>query len=139
MRTALRRAGLLAVGGALAAATALGFTGAASAAQGPHHHPTWEQHPTVQDAEITVYREAVGAKDRWCVANYHRVGALTNYRADWGTTKYGGRLTFPAGGGHVACTPLYDLGTQDVYHIEVEYQSVATHRYYSYEATYSNG
>jgi hypothetical protein len=140
MRTPLRWASLAALGAALAATVALGTAGAASAAQqGPHHHPVWQTHQSVEDPEVTVYREhSASGLDRWCVTNYHHVGDLTDYSYTWNTDKVWNNVPFPAGGGHTECSPWKDI-TGDFLEVTVLYKSIPSGRHYGYDGAYSVG
>ena len=115
MKSIVKRATIAAAAATFVGATML-TSPPADAAQGPHHHPTAiAGGQVVTDELITVYRDNPNAgRDRWCVRNYHRVGAVSD--ASFGveelyyriprTTPAGGWNPFPYGGGHTQCTVL---------------------------------
>jgi hypothetical protein len=141
MRTPLRWANLATLGVALTAAVALGTPVAATAAQqGPHHHPAWQTNPSVEDREVTVYREhSSSGLDRWCVTNYHHVGDLTGYSYTWNTAEVWNTVPFPKGGGHTECSPWKGIPAGDFLEVRVIYKSIPSGRQYGYDGVYSVG
>jgi hypothetical protein len=114
----------LALGGvAVLGAVLLAGVGTASAAQGPHHHPTHNGAGGLVnvDDDVTVYRENINNQNRWCIYNAHHTGGVQNtYSVYYVDDSIAWPVAFPHSG-HTNCTPLYTITSVDTLRISIAY------------------